>query len=81
MAWINVTSSAFKAARYSRDHRRLDILYHNGSIYRSHHVPERAYIKLVNHASPGTYLNEEVKPLFSFYQLNHDDDVTESSKT
>lgn len=76
MPWINVTSSAFKAARYNRDKRSLDILYHNGSIYRSHRVPERSYIKLVNHTSPGTYLNEEVKPVFSFFQLSQDDEAT-----
>ena len=69
MSWLPVTSSAFKSVRHDPLSRTLDVLYHNGTIYRYHRVPARVYIKLVGSSSPGTYLNEGVKPFFSSIEL------------
>lgn len=69
MPWLPVTSRAFAAARYDRDSRHLEIQYHDGRIYRHYRVPERVYIKLVGATSPGTYLNEGIKPFFESIEL------------
>lgn len=69
MNWLPVTSSAFKAARYDHAARHLEILYHDGRVYRHHRVPERVYIKLVGNPSPGSYLNLGIKPFFESIEL------------
>lgn len=69
MPWLPVTSSAFTHVRYDRTTKQLDVLYHNGTIYRSHRVPERSYIKLVGATSPGNYLNTSIKPFFDTIEL------------
>ncbi len=75
--WLSITSSAFKQVRYDETTRLLDVQFHNGTITRYHRVPHRVHIKLVGHASPGTYLNEGVKPFFDAVNLPSVPDVTE----
>lgn len=63
--WHPVTSSNVKEAAYVPDAQELHVLL-NGGLYIYEGVPEGVLEDLLSADSPGAYLNQNIKPVYSF---------------
>jgi hypothetical protein len=67
LSWIPVDSSNVAAIAYADG--ELFVQYNSGGTYVYWTVPERVFEALLNVGSKGTFVNVEVKPLYSCRKL------------
>jgi hypothetical protein len=60
--WIAVKSSAVRAVRYDPAEQRLDVRYSHGEEFEYGQVPRSKFRALLDAASIGTFVNQEIKP-------------------
>ena len=67
--WVYVKSTNLWKVKYDPKERLLSILYINAKQkqYNYVKVPGRIYFGLINSTSKGTYFNDKIKNIFSFY--------------
>jgi hypothetical protein len=56
-----LSSSSIASVGYDPVSRRLEIEFHNGSLYEYFSVPQATFKALITASSAGRYLNEEFK--------------------
>lgn len=61
----SLDSSNLSGAEYDPDTGSLVVTFRSGGAYRYLSVPENVYEGLVSAPSPGRYLNEQIKPVYS----------------
>lgn len=62
MKRIAVDSSSLRELGYDPEEQALEVLFHNGSLYRYEQVPAEAVQALLQADSLGTYFNQVFKP-------------------
>lgn len=61
MKLIPVSSSNLRAVGYDPDTRRLQVEFHNGSVYEYYSVPASIHTGLMSAASHGSYFDAYIK--------------------
>ena len=70
MERIPVQSSLIRSVNYLVADQLLEVQFHNGAIYRYRGVPEEVYTALRKAPSLGAYLNEHIKGIFPYEQID-----------
>lgn len=66
---ISVSSSNIASIWYDEENLILEVEFLNSGIYQYSWVPLSEYQGLMNAGSHGTYLNQYIKPFYTFIQL------------
>ena len=61
MRSIRVASSVIAEVRYDDDRELLEVLFHNGRVYRYLDVPAAEFQALIGADSVGRYFNQEIR--------------------
>ena len=64
-----VISSVISEVGYNASCRTLEILFKSGAIYVYYFVPEEVHRELMNAASHGTYLNQNIKAVYEYKRI------------
>jgi hypothetical protein len=64
-----VQSSNVAEVGYDPASMTLEVLFHNGSIYRYFDVPQAVYSELMSAASVGAYLNSQIKNQYRYARM------------
>lgn len=64
--WQTLRSSNVAACAYDPQSRTLQIRYHSGRTYSYADVPQSVYEDLLAAPSPGTFVNDSIKGLYSY---------------
>jgi hypothetical protein len=68
MKRVAVESRSLRELGYDPDEQVLEVLFHNGSLYRYEQVPAEVVQALLEADSMGRYFNQEFKPQHYPYQ-------------
>ncbi len=68
MKRVTVSSSSLRELGYDPDEQVLEVLFHNGSLYRYEQVPAEVVQALLEADSLGRYFNQVFKPQHYRYQ-------------
>lgn len=66
---IALSSSNVASAGYDDQSRTLEIEFHKGGVYQYFDVPRTTYEQLVNAASPGGFLHEQIRGVFRYARV------------
>ena len=66
---VRVESSMIRSVGYKADAEMLEVEFTSGSVYRYFEVPESEYEELMNAASKGRYLNQNIKDCYRYVQV------------
>lgn len=66
---ISVSSSNIDSIGYDEDSCTLEVAFHNGSVYQYFDVPHPEYIGLLNAASVGGYLAQNIKGKYRYSKI------------
>ena len=64
-----VSSSNIRSVGYDSESSILEVEFNNGSVYQYVGVPRAEFDGLMSAASPGTYINENIKRRYSYAKL------------
>jgi len=64
-----VSSTNVASVGYDRQTMTLEVEFTTGSIYQYFDVPEQVYQELLNAASVGQFLNQQVKHSYRYVQI------------
>jgi len=65
-----VNSSNVDSAGYDEVNGILEVAFVNGTLYEYYRVPQSVFEELLRAASPGSYLNQKIKPYYQFRQIH-----------
>jgi hypothetical protein len=66
---VHVDSEAITDVEYEEETRELDVTFTGGRIYRYFDVPPETHADFMNAESMGAFLNQRIKPVFSFAEV------------
>jgi len=69
MERISVHSTNIRSIGFNANTSTLEIEFKSGSIYQYLNVPESEFEKLINAASKGRYLNQNIKDRYQYIQI------------
>jgi hypothetical protein len=69
MEYKYVNSSQVKGVAYDQDSRELFVQFTNGSEYKYNDVPYEEYSNLASAPSVGSYLNQNIKGVYSYERV------------
>ena len=64
-----IASSSLRTVGYDADTEILEIEYVNGGLYRYFAVPLLVHRQLLRSGTPGTFVNQRIKPFYSFKEV------------
>lgn len=69
MTWIELNSTAIRAACYSEAESLLDLKFWDGAVYRGSAVPELTFQDFLRAESKGRYFNLHLRKQFIFHPV------------
>src|SRR5262245_9832018 len=64
-----IGSSSLRTVGYDANSETLEIEYLNGSLYRYFAVPPLVHRQLLRSATPGSFVNQRIKPFYAFSEV------------
>jgi hypothetical protein len=65
----HVQSSNINSIGYDEDSERLEVEFNSGGIYHYYNVPKVIYLALMNAASHGVYLNQNIINKYTYRRI------------
>jgi hypothetical protein len=65
-----VSSSSVSMIGYDADTQALEVQYNNGGVYQYQGVPQDVFDQLMNAASKGTFINQQIKNSYVFVRVS-----------
>lgn len=71
MEKVKVESSNIEAIAYDSQSRRIIVWFKSGGVYSYNQVPPAVYTNFLQAESKGSFLNQHIKPYFTYSQVLH----------
>lgn len=65
-----VSSSSVSMIGYDAETQALEVQYNNGGVYQYQGVPQDVFDQLMNAASKGTFINQQIKNSYVFVRVS-----------